>query len=180
MDRPHFRFHPGAYETVFEQEEGVCSCCGQNRSLKYEGPFYSQQSPDYLCPWCIASGQACETYDGELVGYTDIEGVSPDPADPEPAIARELLLEVALRTPGYRAWQQPVWLTHCNEPCVFLGHADRQAVEPFLTEVLPDIEGIYRNDAQWMLERMSTDGMISGCLFRCVRCGEHRLHMDVG
>ncbi|KAF1032733.1 MAG: hypothetical protein GAK34_03598 [Delftia tsuruhatensis] len=31
-----------------------------------------------------------------------------------------------------------------------------------------------------MLERMSTDGMISGCLFRCVRCGEHRLHMDVG
>ena len=85
MDRPHFRFHPGAYEAVFEQEEGVCSCCGQNRSLKYEGPFYSQQSPDYLCPWCIASGQACETYDGELVGYTDIEGVSPDPADPEPA-----------------------------------------------------------------------------------------------
>nr|MCA1070664.1 hypothetical protein [Delftia acidovorans] len=116
MERPHFRFHPGAYETVFEQEEGVCSCCGQNRSLKYEGPFYSQQSPDYLCPWCIASGQACETYDGELVGYTDIEGVSPDPADPEPTIARELLLEIAQRTPGYRAWQQPVWLTHCNAP----------------------------------------------------------------
>ncbi len=42
------------------------------------------------------------------------------------------------------------------------------------------MEGIYKKDAQWMLERMSKDGMISGCLFRCVRCGEHRLHMDVG
>ena len=128
MDRPHFRFHPGAYETVFEQEEGVCSCCGQNRSLRYEGPFYSEQSPDYLCPWCIASGQACEKYVGECVGYTDIEGVSPDPADPAPAIARELLQEIAQRTRpatglgsspcGSRTATHPVssWVTPTGKP----------------------------------------------------------------
>ncbi|MDS9994982.1 CbrC family protein [Xanthomonas sp. A2111] len=41
------------------------------------------------------------------------------------------------RTPGYSAWQQPVWLTHCDTPCAFLGDAGREDRAPILDEVMP-------------------------------------------
>ena len=34
----------------------------------------------------------------------------------------EMLDELVKRTPGYRGWQQEVWLAHCNEPCEFIGY----------------------------------------------------------
>lgn len=179
MERPLFTYHPNAYELSFEEVEGICDCCGQARALRYRGPFYTRLRPDYLCPWCIADGRAAASYEGEFTGWSDIEGVSPDPADPPPTIARELLLEVCERTPGYSAWQQSVWLSHCERPCAFLGYAGSDDLLPILDQVRPDVAAVNPRDADWVLEHLSRDGMMVGCLFQCLECGQHRLHVDL-
>jgi len=144
------------------------------------GPFYTHLRPEYLCPWCIADGRAAASYEGEFTGWSDIEGVSPDPADPPPTIARELLLEICERTPGYSSWQQSVWLSHCERPCAFLGFAGSEDLLPILDQVRPDVVAVNPRDADWVLAHLSRDGMMVGCLFQCLECGQHRLHVDLG
>ncbi|WP_164208593.1 CbrC family protein, partial [Stenotrophomonas maltophilia] len=151
MERPAFTYHPNAYALSFEEVDGICDCCGQPRTLRYRGPFYTRLRPDYLCPWCIADGRAAASYEGEFTGWSDIEGVSPDPADPPPSIARELLLEICERTPGYPSWQQSVWLSHCERPCAFLGFAGRDDLLPILDQVRPDVAEVNPRDADWVL-----------------------------
>jgi uncharacterized protein CbrC (UPF0167 family) len=180
MERPLFIYHPNAYALSFEEVDGICDCCGQSRTLRYRGPFYTPLRPDYLCPWCIADGRAAASYEGEFTGWSDIEGVSPDPADPPPTIARELLLEICERTPGYSSWQQSVWLSHCERPCAFLGFAGSEDLLPILDQVRPDVVEVNPRDADWLLEHLSRDGEMVGCLFQCLQCGQHRLHVDLG
>lgn len=50
MERPAFTYHPNAYALSFEEFDGICDCCGQPRTLRYRGPFYTRLRPDYLCP----------------------------------------------------------------------------------------------------------------------------------
>jgi len=125
MKLPTFKYSPNAYDIgVFKKEAGCCSVCNEQREIKYVGSFYSKNKPEYICPWCIANGTASQKYDGEFNDYFGIEGVSCDPADPLPTIDQELLLEITNKTPSYNSIQQEVWLTHCNEPCVFTGYEE--------------------------------------------------------
>ncbi len=180
MEYPVFTYHPNAYTIAFEAVDGVCDGCGQSRTLRYRGPFYAARKPDYLCPWCIADGSASARFEGEFTGWTDIEGVSPDPADPPPTIPREHLLEICERTPGYPSWQQSVWLSHCERPCAFLGFASGEDLLSILDQVRPDVAAVNPRDADGVLECLTRDGEMVGCLFQCLQCGQHRLHVDLG
>ncbi len=40
--------------------------CNQQTEYVYEGPFYSEEEVENICPWCIASGNAAAKYDGEF------------------------------------------------------------------------------------------------------------------
>ncbi|WP_027388652.1 CbrC family protein [Chryseobacterium gregarium] len=178
MELPKFKYSPNAYGLdIFEKAEGTCSVCNEKRQMKYTGSFYSTEDPEYICPWCITNGKASEKYDGEFNDYCGIEGISPDPNDPAPAIPKELLLEITNRTPGYSSWQQEVWLTHCNEPCAFIGYADTQTIEPIAEELNDDIDN-NGYDPELIRTHLSKDGSLVGYLFRCVNCGKHRLHVD--
>ena len=102
MELPQFKYSPNAYELdLFEEKEGVCSVCKEKRNLKYTSSFYSIEEPDYICPWCIASGKATEKFNGEFNDYCEIEGVSPNPNDPPSEISKELLQEITNKTPSY-------------------------------------------------------------------------------
>ncbi len=179
MELPKFKYSPNAYKLdIFIEEEGTCSVCNEKRKLKYNGSFYSIDKPNYICPWCISNGKAAEKYEGEFNDYLGIEGVSPDPKDPEPSIPKEMLYEICTRTPSYNSWQQEVWLTHCNEPCVFIGYATSEAIKPILSEVKEDIENL-NFPIEWFTEgftRESSD--IGAYIFKCCNCGKHRLHVD--
>lgn len=178
MELPNFKYSPNAYDLdVFEHKEGICDVCNKKRDLKYNSSFYSIEEPEYICPWCIANGSAAEKYNGEFNDYCGIEGVSPDPNDAEPAIPEKLLLEVTNKTPSYTSWQQEAWLTHCNEPCAFIGYADTKTIEPLLDELKEDIEN-NGYEADFIRKYLSKDGHLVGYLFQCVNCGKHRLHVD--
>lgn len=178
MELPKFRYSPNAYQLdLFENTEGICSVCNEKRQIKYTCSFYSIEKPEYICPWCIANGKAASKYNGDFNDYCGIEGVSPDPNDPEPALPKELLLEITTKTPSYFSWQQEVWLTHCNAPCAFLGYADSQSIKPVVDELKDDIEnsGI---PAEYIINGLTKESDLGAYLFQCVNCGQHRLHID--
>ncbi len=178
MELPKFKYSPNAYSLdLFKEVDGLCSICNEQRNLKYVSSFYSIDKPDYICPWCIANGQAAEKYKGDFNDYCGIEGVSPDPNDPEPTIPKELLLEITDKTPSYFSWQQEIWLTHCNEPCAFLGYANSQSIEPLIDELKEDIEnsGI---PTEYITKGLTEESDLGAYLFQCVNCGHHRLHID--
>lgn len=177
MDLPKFRLSPNAYALdLFVAESGTCSCCGQARELKYNSSFYSREEPDYLCPWCIADGSAAKHYEGEFNDYLGIESVSADPDEPDSIVMDHvLLLEVCERTPSYHSWQQEQWLVHCNQPCTFLGYTDYAEIQTLQAELQADIA----NMPERYLQAISKTGdPVGGYLFRCVKCGMHRLHTD--
>lgn len=146
--------------------------------MKYTGLFYSIEEPEFICPWCIHDGSAAEKYDGEFNDYASIEGISPDPAEPDTiTIPQEFLNEVTKKTPGYHSWQQGVWLVHCNEPYAFIDCADSEMIKPFFTELEEDFEncGI---DPDYIRTTVTKEGDVAGYLSQCVRCGKHRLRAD--
>lgn len=179
MELPIFRYSPNAYKIdVFEEVEGVCSVCHQQRHTKYSGSFYSTEEPDYICPWCISDGSAAQKFDGEFNDEAGIE-IPPDHGKDDHATARfeEGLSAVARRTPGYNSLQQEVWLSHCMEPCAFIGYADRNAIIPIMAELEADIEEA-GYDTDLFVKQLSRPGSVTGYLFQCLHCGTHRLHLD--
>lgn len=176
MNYPHFKYHPHAYQLdIFVEEKGTCSVCHEERDLKYEASFYAVEDPEYICPFCIADGRAAKRYEGAFNDYCGIEGVSPDPHDPQPTIPREMLLEICERTPSYFSWQQEEWLTHCHEPCAFIGYADTESIAPFREEIVSELDP---SIAEETLDYIRKDGDCVGYLFQCVQCGKHKLHVD--
>ncbi len=86
-------------------------------------------------------------------------------------------MEASERTPSYTSWQQEVWLTHCNEPCAFIGYADTKTIEPLMAEINEDIEN-NGYEPEFIKNNLTKDGSLVGYLFQCVNCKQHRLHVD--
>ena len=113
---PTFRYHPNPLETgAFEEsKEGVvCDCCGKMTHIFYTNPFFSVEDIAYLCPECIASGEAARKYDGSFQDDFSVDDGVDDP---------EKLDELIHRTPGYCGWQQEYWRAHCGDYCAYLGY----------------------------------------------------------
>jgi uncharacterized protein len=115
---PDIPYHPDPLGTGFVVESAAsCRACGQARGYVYTGPVYStDELEEALCPWCIADG-AAEAFGAE---FTDVGAEVPDD------VPREVLEELAYRTPGFSGWQQEHWLYHCGDGAAFLGVADRR------------------------------------------------------
>lgn len=166
---PTFKYHPDPLATgIFceLEEPAVCPCCGEETSVVYEGPFYSAEEVENLCPACIASGAAAKKFDGEFQDSDSTDEVD-DPAK---------LDELVHRTPGYYGWQQEYWRAHCDDFCAFLGSVGYTELEQLgvLDEVLEDLDGWYKEN----ISLLTRDGSVTGYLFRCLHCGKHLLHID--
>ncbi len=149
---PVFKYHPDPLETgAFSVDKTVkCDCCQQPTDIYYESPFYSVADIDALCPWCIADGSASQKFEGEFQDSASVEGIDCEYDDdgefshttnPYPD---EMLDELVKRTPGYRGWQQEVWLAHCNEPCEFIGYVCWDDIKDRLDEFV-SLEDDIRN-----------------------------------
>ncbi|MDF9807239.1 uncharacterized protein CbrC (UPF0167 family) [Streptomyces sp. HB372] len=124
-----------------------------------------------FCPWCIADGSAAERFAGEFADSVGLDGVSED-----------VVHEVTRRTPGFRAWQDPHWLVHCQTAAAFVGevgYAELAARPDALAQLQTEmrLHG-WRDEAQ--LEQFLTHlgESATAMLFRCTVCRAHLAYVD--
>ncbi|MDE6313971.1 MAG: CbrC family protein [Lachnospiraceae bacterium] len=141
--------------------------------ISYEGPFYSVETIDVLCPECIATGRAAEKFDGEFQdeGATDADEVMDEKKTDE----------LIHRTPGYCGWQQEYWRAHCNDYCAYLGGVGTRELNQMdiLEEVLEDpiLDDTFKG---WIRDgKLVNGGSFQGYLFQCLHCGKYLLWADI-
>ena len=170
---PFFRYHPNPVETGAFKESAdgvVCDCCGKTTHIfYYKGPFFSEKDMDYLCPSCIASGEAARKFDGEFQDEYSLDDGVDDP---------EKLDELIHRTPGYSGWQQEYWRAHCGDYCAFLGYVGAKELRALgvLEDVLDD--PMWDEEQKEMILQSVNGGHLQCYLFQCLHCGKHLLWMD--
>ncbi len=170
---PEFKYHPNPLATgAFEQcKEGViCDCCGKTTNIYYEAPFYTVDDIDYLCPNCIASGDAAKKFDGTFQDdYSVDDGVEDI----------DKLDELIHRTPGYCGWQQEYWRAHCGDYCAFIGYVGAAELKALgvMEEVLDD--SLWDEEQKELIRNSVNGGSFQCYLFQCLHCGKHMLWMDV-
>jgi uncharacterized protein CbrC (UPF0167 family) len=172
MELPFFRFHPDPLRSeVIERSSRVCPVCQKITGFSYIGPFYSVENVKDICPWCIANGNAAQKYDGEFQ----------DPESIESPVSDNSLDEILHRTPNYFAWQQQQWLVHCGEPCAFIanvGWAELELMSEELTEDIHRITSDFGLSVEELKSLLSSNGSLTGYLFKCIHCTRHRLTVD--
>jgi uncharacterized protein len=163
---PAFRFHPDPLTTgSVVQSTETCERCGEARGFVYAGPTYAVDEIEFLCPWCIADGSAAQEFDAE---FTTVDGAPSD-------VPMPVLDEVVRRTPGFSGWQQERWLFHCSDAAEFLGRAGWQEVESLPGAVDSLMAEGWPED---QLRYLSSDGDLTGYLFRCRHCGKGLVYAD--
>ena len=169
---PAFQYHPDPLDTgAFEesQEGVVCDCCGKTTHIFYTAPFFSVENIAYLCPACIASGEAARKYHGSFQDNYSLDDGVDNP---------EKLDELIHRTPGYSGWQQEYWRAHCNDYCAFLGYVGARELRAMgvLEEVLDD--PMWDEKQKDMIQESVNGGHLQCYLFQCLHCGKHLVWMD--
>ncbi|MFJ8908585.1 CbrC family protein [Streptomyces sp. NPDC102351] len=172
-DLPFFRYHPDPVATGAVREGSEeCARCHRRTGWIYTATFYTAQdvSGDF-CPWCIADGSAAEQFDGDFSDTYGLDGVG-----------METVREVTRRTPGFRSWQDPHWLVHCDDAAAFLGEAGPTELARY-PDALDRLRADLREDGlrdpdelERFLACLGEDAI--ALLFRCIRCGTHLAYVD--
>ena len=177
MDLPAFRYHPDPIASgSIVASDASCACCGEARGFIYTGPTYCEaEVEDALCPWCIADGSAAKKLDAD---FTD-SACFPD------EIARATVEEIALRTPGFSAWQQGKWLACCGDAAAFLepvGHGEMRArypqIEGALMMYIVHELGISGGAATRFLQSLDRDQGPTAYVFACRHCDSKPAYVD--
>ena len=172
-DLPRFTYHPDPLATgsIVASSE-TCECCGEARGFVYWPTPYGPNLIESLCPWCIDDGSAHEKLGAEFV---DGHPLARD------GIARPVIDEVTMRTPGYICWHQEDWLSCCNDACEFHGDAAPEELRAL------DAKGLQRLSADSgfpvehlpkINENYEPRGAHGFYKFKCRHCGEYRYGGD--
>jgi len=172
---PKFKYHTDPLKTgSIELKETDCPVCGKHSNYCYEGPFYSIETVEGICPNCIADGSAAKKYNGEFT-TTDECDVDND----------EYKDELIHRTPSFYSVQQDHWMSHCGDYCEFIakiGQVSNIGINEFLKNIISeDIEEVTKLldiKKEELEEFMKKNGYIEGYLFKCQKCGKMRLYVD--
>jgi uncharacterized protein CbrC (UPF0167 family) len=167
---PYFKYFPDPLkEGVIKEEKTLCTVCGNESVYVYVGPLYAIEGGEGICPWCIKNGKAAEKYDGEFQPEWNCEKVDYE----------EYLDELIHRTPGYFGCQEELWLSHCGDYCAFEGGIDRNKFDELEDELKEDIERIIAYEDITYEDFKDSIGRYRWVyLFKCLRCGKHRLTTD--
>lgn len=199
---PTFTWYPDPVAGgAFRETTEPCPCCGEVRGWGYTlTPFCVGESPENLCPWCIADGSAARRYasdDGRPADFTgDLFEVLRDAGgritrlanpfvDPStvPAEQRE---ELATRTPRFLTWQEPQWLACCSTPAQYLGQPTGAELQD-----LDDPDNVLeclQVSSYWDADRARAEERLAMVnpeasevvyLFRCPECGRHLAYSDM-
>lgn len=175
---PKFDYHPDPIATgSVIPSNAICDCCGQAHGCIYDGPVYTGEEVDAVCPWCIASGAA----HAELgAAFTDVDGIGG--YGEWEKVPAAVIDEVAHRTPGFSGWQQEQWWTHCGDAGVFLGRcglAELEALGPGAVAAIRESAGIAEGSRlDEFMAALDMDGSPTAYIFRCRKCGKFGGYSD--
>jgi uncharacterized protein CbrC (UPF0167 family) len=169
---PQFKYNPNAVKLgIIKMGKTNCPVCEKERPAFYNGSFYAVAEVEGICPWCIQDGSAAQKYDGAFL----------DAAACEPVEKKEYLMELITRTPGYTAWQQESWLSHCGDFCALKDYVGWTEIKELKDELVADLDQI-KSDFGLTQDELEThlknNGHMQGYLFQCIHCGKHRLAVD--
>ncbi|MES2883027.1 MAG: CbrC family protein [Bacteroidota bacterium] len=169
---PEFRYNPNAEQLgIIKRQKTKCPVCNKERDAVYEGPFYTSEEVEGICPWCIKDGSAAKKYDGEFH-----DAASCDTVD-----KKEYLIELTTKTPGYSGRQQERWLSHCGDFCAlksYVGWNDVKDLKDELTNDLDEIKTSYGLTQEELEKSLRSNGSMQGYLFQCLHCKKHRITVD--
>lgn len=132
-------------------------------SLDWDNDFIA------LCAECIASGKAHEEFGVDFTPHAE--------------------KEITERTPSFSGWQQPEWISHCDESCMYIGTFDdieemfdedkdtgaelspslagksfteaKELISKDIISVNPDMEYSLNNPWEYNIQ-----------VFKCLKCGK--------
>ena len=174
MELPTFRYHPNPVATgACVKQSETCLSCEKEVSHIYIGPTFSiHELDEQLCAWCIADGSANEKFDVEF-------------SDPHPlelaGLPESLIEEVTTRTPGFICWQQPTWLTHCDDACLFVGDATMKVLQAISTAEHDDLlktGHLDKEEFEEILGYYRPGGTPGIYHFRCMHCDFQRFGIE--
>ena len=169
---PRFKYNPNAEKLgIIKKEKTNCPVCRQDRDYVYNGPFYSIDKVEGLCPWCIKNGLAAQKYNGHFQDAASCDDVE----------KQEYLVALTTKTPGYSGWQQERWLSHCGDFCAlkdYVGWAEIKDLKEELTDDISEIKADYGLTQEQLETYLINNGSMQGYLFQCLHCGKHRLAID--
>lgn len=177
MELPNFKYHPHPIASgSIVESKNQCKVCNQARGYIYEGPAYCEEDLEAaICPWCIADGSAHRKFD---VLFTD-------PAEFPDDIPEGVADEIAHRTPGFSAWQEPRWMFCCKDGAAFLepvGAAEISARYPMLEGTLMGFIvhelHISGGAANQMLRSLNRDQGPTAFVFQCLHCDHQPAYID--
>lgn len=172
---PHFRYHPVPFKTGVLKDDVsvVCECCEQETDVYYCGHVYSESDVKYLCPHCIANGEAAAKFDATFV--QDADELPSDAAN-----AQAKTDELFKRTPGYFSWQGEHWLACCDDYCEFLGDVGTKELQEM--GIADEVFEEYALRGEFAVEDVQSyliaGGDMAGYLFRCTHCGKYKIYVD--
>jgi uncharacterized protein CbrC (UPF0167 family) len=168
---PFFKYNPNPINLgVIKKESTNCPSCNKVKPYVYQGPVYSIDEIEGLCPWCIKDGSAAKKFEATFQDDASCEEADSNAID-----------EVIHRTPGYSGWQQEVWLSHCGDLCAIKEYVGWNEIKHLATELKPDLDEIKKQHdlSQEELEKyLINNGGMQGYLFQCLHCKTHRLAVD--
>lgn len=171
---PHFPYHPDPIATgAVKAGDATCLCCGRARGFVYNGSPYAQRDDlrDAICPWCIADGSAARKFKATFIQDSEDEL--------KPAVQRRLFE----RTPGYVSWQGEFWLCCHDDACEFHGDATREDLNALTeaeeTRFLEENPFVGDYWAEMKAEHDPEASDLGVYRFRCRRCGQTRLGVDM-
>ncbi|EET79706.1 putative UPF0167 domain protein [Campylobacter showae] len=172
---PHFRYHPDPVKSGVLKDDVsvVCECCEQETDVYYCGHVYSESDVKYLCPHCIANGEAAAKFDASFIQDAD-------PLPPSTSDAQAKTEELFKRTPGYFSWQGEHWLACCGDYCEFLGDVGTKELQEM--GITDEVFEEYALHGEFAVEDVQSylvaGGDMAGYLFRCIRCDKYKIYVD--
>jgi uncharacterized protein len=196
--RISFRYFQDPHHfSTYSDEAQSCDICNRVRS-GYEGPFYGEEAPDWVCEECLATGRLVEfdvttnEADREAL-IQQICQLHPELTDVEvEAIAAHRTSIIEHATPSLVTWQPYEWPAHCGDYCRYL----REVGIPDLIELAPDRDGQtffgrhlhegYETDVSEVWDTIRPDSphthrggySVGVYLFQCLECGEYVILWD--
>lgn len=149
------------------------------RGYIYVGPVYTERDglDGSICPWCIADGSAAAKFDAVFV---DVHVV----ADLVPKAVQQ---ELERRTPGYQSLQESEWRACCGDAAAFIKAATEKELMSIefpksrsaLLRYLSTEEHMESEDAKEFVETLGPDASHAAYLFKCLKCGKPRFHVEL-